>query len=271
MPELPDVVGFKRYLDATSLHQTIETTHCLDERFIKDVSRTRLQRKLKGAELEHSRRWGKWLFVRLSTDGFLVLHFGMTGQLDYATDDGDLPDYTKLSLHFTNGKRLAIISRRILGQVSFTTEVGPFAESHGLGPDALNVSFDQFRNILQGRRGAAKSTLMNQGIIAGIGNVYSDEILFQARLDPRTSLDALDDAKLDELYRLTRDVLEEAIRHGAEPAEYPDDWLTPHRGEDERCPRCGGAIERTEVSGRGAYWCPSCQRRPGGNEEEAAG
>ena len=180
MPELPDVVGFKKYLDATSLHQRIQSTECLDDRFIKEVSRQRLQQRLKGAELEGSDRWGKWLFVDLSEGGRLVLHFGMTGQLDYGEDRGEPPEHARLVLHFANGRRLAVISQRMIAQASYTEDSSAFGREHELGPDALDRKLDvrSFLELMRGRRGSIKSALMNQSVIAGIGNVYSDEVLF---------------------------------------------------------------------------------------------
>jgi len=102
MPELPDVAAFKTYLDATSLHQPIASTHVFDQRICGGASPALLARRLKGASLERSRRHGKFLFADAGERGWLVLHFGMTGELAYAQTPNALPDYTRFSLDFTN-------------------------------------------------------------------------------------------------------------------------------------------------------------------------
>lgn len=262
MPELPDVAGFKRYLDATSLHQRIESTECRDDRIVENTSRRGLQQRLKGTSLEQSRRWGKWLFMQLGSGGHLVLHFGMTGQLSYAEDAEHLPEHARFVLHFANGSRLAVISQRMIGQVSFADDIKEFAEAHDLGPDALDVEAEMFCDRLGGRRGAIKSALMNQSIVAGVGNVYSDEILFQVGLHPARSVHELDEATLREIHQVMRRVLRVAAEKGGDIGKLPRGWLLPRRGEDNDCPRCGGKLKSTTISGRTAWFCP--RRQPSG-------
>ncbi len=258
MPELPDVARFKKYLDATALHQTVAASECTDKRFIKETSRRGLQRKLKGAALERSRRWGKWLFAELSTKGNLVLHFGMTGELDYGRDEGDLPEHTRLALHFENGRRLAVISQRMIGEASYAESVERFAEEHDLGPDALDVGRDTFLERMSARRGSVKSGLMDQSFIAGIGNVYSDEILFQAGIHPAEEARELDETALRTLYRVMRRVLQTAARRG-DGRKAPRRWLLGKRSAEHPCPRCHGQLRSLKINGRTSWFCPDCQ------------
>ncbi len=262
MPELPDVAGFKQYLDATSLHQRVASTECLNARFIKEVSRRSLQQRLQGAELDSSSQWGKWLFVTLSSGGYLVLHFGMTGELSYAAEDTDPHEHTRLALHFDNGYRLSIISQRMIGQASYTDDIQAFAEKHDLGPDALEIDRATFLDLMRGRRGSVKSALMNQSLIAGIGNVYSDEILFQAGLHPASQIKRLDKAGLKNLYSVMHRVLRTAARKGGNGRKAPKTWLLGGRGEESPCPRCGGALDDATVNGRTSWFCPRCQSKP---------
>ena len=247
------------------MHRRIVRTRSHDERLVKGVSRVGLQRRLKGARLAGTRRWGKWLFAPLEGegDGNLVLHFGMSGDLAYTTH-GRLPEHTRFSLEFTGGQRLAVISQRLIGRVSWTEDVDAFAAEQDLGPDALGDDLDlaSFRQLLDGRRGAIKSTLMDQSRLAGIGNVYADEILFQAGIHPASPVSALDGPTRRDLYRTMRRVLREAARRGGEPTALPRRWLTPARGqEDASCPRCGARLAHTEVAGRTAWFCPRGQGR----------
>jgi len=261
MPELPDVETFRRYLDETSLRQTIERTSVLDERILQEATAQKLARRLKGRPLLESRRHGKYLFARAGDGGWLVLHFGMTGYLEYGGRDEPLPEHTRVEFVLTGEKRLAYVCQRMLGQVSFTEDWEEFVAQHELGPDALGLDTEVFRSRLEQKRSALKSALMDQNAIAGIGNVYSDEILFHHRLHPQTEPGQLTDEDWRSLHRTTQQVLEQAIEHRADPAGMPNSWLVPHRTEsDPRCPACGDALNKKKVSGRTALFCPKCQK-----------
>ncbi len=263
MPELPDVQVMREYLDATSLHRKIRAVRISRERDILDgVSRRRLTDELEGAKLEKTHRHGKYLFARLSSGGWLMLHFGMTGYLDFAKDD-DLPEHWRLLLSFDRGRRLAYVCRRLLGKVSLVDEPATLIEKVGLGPDALSDDLDRetFEERVIERRGKAKSTLMNQGVIAGIGNVYSDEILFHARVHPGRAMGGLGSKERSALYREMKRVLRKAIECRADSEKMPRSWITPRRGDDGRCPVCGGSLEQVKISGRTAYLCAKRQRK----------
>jgi formamidopyrimidine-DNA glycosylase len=260
MPELPDVETFKRYLDATALHQVIRAAHVLRDEILQGITRRRLQRALHGRQLCAGHRHGKYLSVRLDDDARLVLHFGMTGFLKYWKDEGPPPAHARMVLRFDSGDRLAYDCRRMLGKVRLVEDFGRFVAEHGLGPDALRVDRAAFDAGLRARRGAIKSTLMNQSFIAGLGNVYSDEILFQARIHPRTRPVDLPPAARGDVFRGMRRVLRKAIEVQADPARMPRSWLLPRRRPGAACPRCNGRLEHAVVGGRTAYFCPACQR-----------
>jgi len=261
MPELPDVEAYRRSLSATSLHRRIAGVGHLSTDMLAGVSPSTLRRSLVGASLEESRRHGKYLFARLDGERWLVLHFGMTGRLD-CVDGGELPHpHTRLALELDGGCSVAFDDQRKLGEIGLADDIDEFVADHGLGPDALGINETEFRHTLDGHRGGIKATLMNQEVLAGIGNVYSDEILFQARLHPHTPVERLDRLDLGRLHRATQRVLRLAADRGADPTRVPRTWLLRHRVEGERCPRCGTAIERVRAAGRSAYLCPHCQRR----------
>jgi len=261
MPELPEVAGFKRYLDALALGQRIQRISVVDDRIVKGASPRGLKARLSGAMLEETVRHGKFLFVQLSTGGYLVLHFGMDGGLHYFTHISALPEYTRLLLSFTNGHHLACTSVRMLGCVSFTEDVERFIQEHNLGPDALHgpLTAEAFAAMLTGRGGAVKRALMNQSIVAGIGNIYADEILFQSRIHPLTRLDRLGQDELKDMFRIMRRVLRTAARHGGNVEPLPEGYLLRHRSPSGRCPECGGRLGIEKISGRRAYFCPRCQ------------
>src|SRR6266436_10198670 len=181
MPELPDVEIFKRYFDATSLHQRIIGVDVRSAYVLKAVSGRELARRLKGRCFESSRRHGKHLFVRTDGDLWLRLHFGMTGSLRYFKDEEKAPPHTRVLFLFAGDYRLAFDDQRKFGEVGLIKNVDEFLKKRVLGPDALDVDLVEFKKMFTKHRGAVKSILMNQTLIAGIGNIYADEILFHAR------------------------------------------------------------------------------------------
>lgn len=262
MPELPDVELFRRYLRRTALHRRVEAVRVdRGERLLERISERGLKRRLERHTLASTRRHGKVLFVGLDDDaGALVLHFGMTGFLRYYRNAGSAPRHPRLVLELDDGYRLAYDCQRLLGRIGFTRDPDVWIEEHGLGPDALALDAGSFSKLLAGRRGFLKSALMDQQKIAGIGNVYSDEILFRAGLHPRLAVADLTEEDLRSLHRALRDVLEGAIRYCADPERVPRTWLLPHRGEGGHCPRCGRGLRRIQISGRSAWACVRCQK-----------
>jgi len=261
MPELPDVETFKRYLDATSLHQRIDEVDVLNAYVLKGVSAGKLAQQLKKRRLESSRRHGKNLFVRADEDLWLRLHFGMTGSLQYFKHEEQAPTHARVLFIFANNHRLAFDDQRKFGQIGLLKDVDEFLKKRALGPDALDVDLAEFRKIVGKRRGAVKSILMNQKLIAGIGNIYADEILFRARMHPATEISGLNDKALAKLYRATRYVLEKAIAAKADADLMPRSWLLPHRHKGGKCPRCGRKLGTAKIGGRTAWFCAHCQKR----------
>jgi formamidopyrimidine-DNA glycosylase len=260
MPELPDVEIFKRYLDATSLHQKIETTQVLNQRILS-VSAKKLQRDLKGKTLASTFRHGKYLFVKIEDGAWLIFHFGMSGRLKYYKRPEKKPSHTRLLISFSNDYHLAYDSQRKLGKISICEDPGKWINEKSLGPDAVNElpDFSDFQKTLSGRQAMVKSTLMNQEIIAGIGNIYADEILYQAGVHPRSKIKNLKKKTLEMLFHTMKDVLQTAIDRKADPEQFPDTYLLPNRNKEGRCPKCGKKISRTRVSGRTTYYCRECQ------------
>lgn len=265
MPELPDVEIFKRYLNATALHKEIGGVEVSAPELLEGVSVQRLRGRLVGRRLTASRRHGKHLFVRVDggEDGWLRLHFGMTGRLEYSKDAGKIPEHTRLRLDFTNGYHLAYDNPRKLGEIGWVKSVEGFLAEKGLGPDPLadDLPLEAFRRLLAGRRGMVKTTLMNQEVLAGLGNVYADEMLFQAGVHPETKIPHLENDAFEGLYHALYQVIEGAIEAKADPANLPDDWLLPHRGEAGACPRCGGMLKNVDVGGRTTWYCARHQKR----------
>lgn len=265
MPELPDLAIFKRYLDATALHRKIAHVAVHEARIVAGSTAKALAKRLAGRRFEATDRRGKYLFVRLDDGGWAVFHFGMTGFFAAYEDEADEPRHSRVRFDFADGGHLSYVNRRLLGEIRAVEDRDAFAAAKKLGPDALGEELDEetFRRLFSGKRGAVKGALMDQSLLAGIGNIFADEILFQAGLHPKTPLSALDAGAIGALYRVMRRVLETAVERGAGSERLvdrlPRGWLLPRRAENETCPRCGAGLNTVKVSGRTSYYCPECQ------------
>ena len=261
MPELPEVEIFKRYFDRTSLHQRIINVEVRDAYVLKRVSARALTRRLKGRRFENSHRHGKHLFVRAGDKLWVRLHFGMTGSLEYLKRDEKAPKTARVLFHFADNCWLAFDDQRKFGEIELINHIDEFLDTRGLGPDALEISFPQFNAVVGKHRGAVKAILLNQQLIAGIGNLYADEILFRARMHPASEARKLSDHDLSRLFGATQHVLQKAIALKTDFNRLPKSWLLTHREKHGRCPRCRRALKSATIGGRTSWFCPCCQKR----------
>lgn len=265
MPELPDVEIFRRYFDSTALHQKIIDIEfdTAAERILEDISLEQLKNELIDHQFEETRRHGKYFFVRLDNQNWLMLHFGMTGYFQYYKNEEEKPSHARLIVDFANDYHLAFSNTRKLGKVNVMDHYETYISEKGLGPDVMSDDFDfeSFKDVLAGRRGMIKSALMNQEIMAGIGNIYSDEILFQAKIHPKTSVNNLTEKDLNQMFDATKEVMKTAIDKKVDTRQFPNSYIIPHRDEGEPCPNCHGEVKNIKVSGRSGYYCPNCQEK----------
>ncbi len=262
MPELPDVEVFRQYFNRTSLNRKIKSVDVEDSKILRGISRKRLSRELIGSEFRSSQRRGKYMFAGIKNGKWLMMHFGMTGFLKYFKNEDSAPEHPRVFFSFTNGYRLAYDSQRKLGRIKLIESMEDFVRKNELGVDALDPELDYqlFRDIVSKRRGMAKTLLMNQSVISGIGNIYSDEILFQSGINPKQEINGLSGRKIKKLYVSMKKVLNTAIERRVDTGNFPGSFLIPHRKEGDKCPRCGGRVKKIKVNNRGTYLCPRCQR-----------
>ena len=261
MPELPEVETYTRYFARHALGQRIERVDVRDERILDGVRKETFVRKLTGRTFTEVRRHGKHLFANAETT-WLHLHFGMTGDLASYRDAAKEPRFAKIIFAFEGGAYLAFEDMRLFGLANLVDDPDAFIAERRLGVDPLDRSFTyaRFASLLERRRGAIKSLLMSQDVIAGLGNLYVDETLYQTGIHPRRPVDRLTDAEKRAVHTTMRRILREVIaRHGRE-AELPTRYLYHHRELGTRCPRCGGTIKRAVVFGRTTYFCGKHQR-----------
>ena len=263
MPELPDVEGYRRYFARHATGKEIKSVEVRNLSIVRNTSAQGLGRALKGRTFNRPQRHGKWLIAPLAGAGdpaSVLLHFGMTGRLSWAGPGAGEPHRHDRVIFRLSGGELRYRNMRMLGGVWLARGQRGIERITGpLGPDAGTVDRDQFEQLLAGRRGGLKATLMNQRLIAGIGNELSDEILWQAKLNPRRSVAALRRRQRERLQITMQEVIRESNRHGLIPRRRG--WLTEQRGRpDAACPRCGRRFRRETIAGRTAYWCTRCQR-----------
>jgi len=258
IPELPEVETYKRYFDSTSLEQVIESVKIIDDRILL-VSKQSFKKVVMGSKFVNTIRHGKYLLAKIKNK-FIVFHFGMSGDLEYFSSNEQKPKYAKVIFQFDNGYSLAYISIRMFGKLDIVDSLEDLRKKKKLGPDSLTMSFEEFQKALKKRTAIMKSALLNQSIVAGIGNIYSDEILFRSKIHPKRKIDSLNEIELQNLFSSIKDVLEYGIKHEGALSTYAQSFLIPHRSKKESCPKCGGIIERYEISGRHGFYCPKCQK-----------
>jgi formamidopyrimidine-DNA glycosylase len=183
------------------------------------------------------------------------------------TDRDHLPEKYRLIFDLADGQCLAI-NFWWLGSAHYVTDLADHPQVSALGPDFMSLSLDDFRELLQGRRGSIKSFLLNQKQVAGIGNVYVQDPLFKAGLHPLRTIDTLSNKEIETLYDAIRETLQESIDHEGshweqnlygEHGRWDSSFLLVAYREGEPCPRCGTAVEKIKTGSTSTHICPSCQ------------
>ena len=258
MPELPDVEGFRRVLAANAVGERIASVEVLDRYMLKGTTPRALGDAVSGERFGEPERHGKWLIAPVGK-ARVLMHFGMTGLLEWVRRGERRHPHDRVVFLCAAGE-LVYRNMRRFGAIRLARderEVG--RETGGLGPDAQQLSRDDFHALLAKRRGSIKAALMDQRLLAGLGNLLTDEILWRARVNPRTPVPELSSRRRDRLHDAVEACIRESIATGRVP--HGRDWLTRVRDErDARCPRCGSRLRKATVAGRTACWCPRCQR-----------
>lgn len=259
MPELPEVEYAARQLRAAVVGRTVrevKALHPSQRRGLppRDIARVR------GATIESVERRGKHQLLRLSTGDTLVVHFRMTGDWLLDASDASVPRFARVVIRLDDGVRISLVDPRALSTVRVVRRDGPGIPE--LGPDAADptVGVDTFGAALARRRVAIKVALLDQRVLAGVGNIYAAEALWVARIDPRVPASSLSRARQARLLDAIRTVLTNAEGAGERYREDSDRFEVYGR-EGEPCARCGARIRRLTQAGRSTYYCPRCQRR----------
>lgn len=261
MPELPEVNTFQRYFDETSLHQKIERVGVQDDKIIRNLNGQDFMERMTGRTFTGSYRRGKYLFAGLDNGHHLLLHFGMTGDLNYYQEEEDRTRHERFVFYFDNGFRLGFDCPRKFARILYLEDRDAYIRELGLGEDALRIREADFLALARGKSGVLKGFLLNQRCLAGVGNLYADEICYQARIHPASRMDGLKEEQLRLLFGKMKEILSFAIDQNAYYKEYPADWLWQWRVEGRAAPDGKGEVKKMKVAGRTTYFAEGWQRR----------
>jgi len=291
MPELPEVETIVRDLRRKVLGRTFLDVWTDFSKIVKrPKSFEQFKKEIKGKKIEKVWRRGKNIILNLSNNKTLLIHQKMTGHLLLGKwqkinknwrpiKKGPLEDPMNRFLHLIfwldSGQMLALSDLRKFAKVELW-DTGELEKSEGfqnLGPEPLRktFTFERFKETFRKKQGKIKQVLMDQNIIAGIGNIYSDEILFEAKIHPLREVSKLAEKELKDIYRAIKKILLLAVKlRGESIANFRtlsgekgffDKTRKVYRREGEKCPRCGILLKRIKVGGRSACFCPRCQKR----------
>lgn len=276
MPELPEVETVRRGLEARVLGHRIVATEVDHPQVIVGPPHL-FQRNVRGV-IRRLERKGKAIAIELRSGAdsaksarYLLVRLGMTGQVTVVPREHPVEAHTHVRLALENGEEIRYRDIRRFGRLRCCTSHELESIFSGLGPDAPAMTNDEFLTALKGRRTPIKSWLLNQSRLAGVGNIYADEALFEARIHPLTEAGRLSRREALALHRAVETVLRRAIAlQGTSLRDYVDIEGNPGRFQaslkvyqrtGERCRRCGAKIHRVVISGRSSHFCPRCQPR----------
>jgi len=273
MPELPEVETVRSSLEqALAGRRIVEVTRVAWSKTVAAPEVALFREQLRDRAILGVGRRAKYVIIQLDHDDALVVHLRMTGRLLVVDGDVEPDQHTHVTLRLDNGQQLFFRDTRKFGRMWLLDRAEVEALDQKLGVEPLDAAFTpaKFRELLRRRKGRLKPLLLDQTVIAGLGNIYADEALWQAHLHPLQTVNQLDDAQLDALYAAIRHILASSIANrGTTFADYRDGWGARGNNQDflkvydragQPCLRCGTPIVRIVVAQRGTYICPQCQQ-----------
>ncbi len=273
MPELPEVETIARGLESALIGKKIEDVKVMFPGILKEESKN-FRRNVVQTKVIGVRRRGKFILMDLSNGKTILVHLGMTGACFLLKRSSRLDKHDHLTVTLCRSqKELRYNDQRKFGRIkSFSAcKEESISDLRKLGPEPLEISSPDFVNLFRKRKGRIKPALLNQQIIAGLGNIYADESLFEARINPLQRIDKISPKKLRRLHRAVQKILKRAIRAGGSSIEnyYKvngeiGSFQLQHNvygREGLVCKRCKAKIKRIKISQRSSYFCPRCQRQ----------
>jgi formamidopyrimidine-DNA glycosylase len=261
VPELPEVEHAARELARATSGVRIVRAKVLHPYVGRNLRKASL-RRLAGRSILRVERRGKHQLAVLDDGSVLHVHFRMTGDWAVSSATEELPRFARFVLDLDNGSRIILEDPRALSTVELLEPGASLATM--LGPDAVSDQFDaaHLRAALARRRIPIKPALLDQRVVAGVGNIYAAEALWLARIDPRVPASELGARDVERLVRTIRRVLSRGRDGSGRYTTTGSARLNVYDREGKRCPRCGTAVARIVQAARSTYWCPGCQVSP---------
>lgn len=276
MPELPEVETVRRILQPQLAGRQITRLTLNRPEIVKHPAPEAFAAAIEGAKITGMERRGKYLFILLGSGARIVLHLRMTGCLLATPPDYPQEKHTHLVFHLDNGNELRYIDPRRFGRFWLLRagEEDTLSGAHKLGPEPFDeqINSSYLSSTLSTRKRAIKTCLLDQAVVAGVGNIYADEILFAAKIRPNRAANTLTAEEWEKLAETIPLILHRATEaNSMTPEEYlagkgqeyrntPTFQVYGHAGEP--CPLCGEALCRVVVAGRSSVYCPACQAEP---------
>ena len=261
MPELPEVERAARRLDRAATGKTIASVKAIHPALKRKFSSAQ-SRAVRGKRIDRIERRGKHQLLHLDSGATLVVHFRMNGDWEIGSTDEDLDRFARAVIDLTDGTRISLVDRRALSSITLDKKGASSLPRLGREASDPTLDADYLAEALGRRKIAVKPALMDQSVIAGLGNIYAAEALWEAELDPRVPSARVTKEQRERLVEGIRQVLSPKKRR---PGRYTDtrgkSRFAVYGREGKICRRCGGTIERIVQGGRSTYFCPDCQLR----------
>ncbi|MEL6141576.1 MAG: DNA-formamidopyrimidine glycosylase family protein [Bacteroidota bacterium] len=262
MPELPEVHNFQRYFDETSVGKTIQSVEVHDDKIIRNLPGVAFADALTKRTITGSLRRGKYLFAQLDNRHDVLLHFGMTGDLNYYQAPEDRSKYERFAFIFEEGDRLGFDDPRKFARILYLEDREAYINEIKLGPDALDITPDYLIEQMGNRRTTLKGFLLDQSKVAGIGNLYADEICYRSRVFPGLPVNQLTAEEKQKVAEQLIEIMTYATENAPYYKDYPDDWFWHvWRKEGLSGPEGIGEVKVTKVAGRTTYYVSEWQRK----------
>ncbi|HEY2037277.1 MAG TPA: bifunctional DNA-formamidopyrimidine glycosylase/DNA-(apurinic or apyrimidinic site) lyase, partial [Steroidobacteraceae bacterium] len=260
MPELPEVERAARALSRAALGKTIAAVRAIHPAMKRKLTPA-MARRAKSRRIERIERRGKHQLLHLDSGDTLVVHFRMNGDWEIGRTSDALDKFARGVIELTDGTRISLVDRRALSSITLDREGESSLPSLGREASDPSLDADYFVEALKRKKIAIKPAIMDQAVLAGLGNIYAAEALWEAEMDPRRPANKVPRTELEKLVTAIRLVLSPKKRR---PGRYTDTRntgrFTVYDREGQICRRCGGTIERIVQGGRSTYFCASCQK-----------
>jgi formamidopyrimidine-DNA glycosylase len=267
MPELPEVTTIQSQLRRKIVNKKIKEVLIKDKRIVKAISSKKFKAQVEGKTIKDILRRGKVLIIRLEESLFIIIHLRISGWLILSKEE---ERFSRIIFKLSNGELLNFCDQRVLGELRLVSDWQHLSVVKTMGPEPLDISKKEFLKLFEGKKTKIKPLLMDQRFIAGIGNIYAQEALFLAKIDPRRLANTLSLSEKSLLYEKIKYILKKAIENkGSSVDSYRvldgtqggmEEELKVYGREGELCCVCEKPLKKIALGGRGTCFCCHCQK-----------